>query len=235
MKKNLYEKLNNVTIVPVSNWLADYVSKSILSQFPIKVIHNGIDINAFQPTDNDLRGEFNIPSNKPIILGVVGSGFDVEKGRREFINLSSKNSLQVVLVGLTDKDAIGIPNSIIKIGRTSSQTELAKFYTAADVLLNPTYNDTFPTTNIEALACGTPVITYKTGGSPETLDDRTGIVVERGDEKGMLYAIETVLKKGKASYSKFCRERVEIFFNKDERFSDYVMLYEQLTQKEDSK
>lgn len=235
LKKALYEKLRNVTIVPVSNWLANYVSMSILSQFTVKVIHNGIDINAFQPINNNLREELRIPSSKPIILGVVGSGFDVEKGRREFIRLSSNESLQVVLVGLTDKDAIGLPNNIIKIGRTSSQSELAKYYTAADVLLNPTYNDTFPTTNIEALACGTPVITYKTGGSPETLDERTGIIVERGDENGLLYAIDTVLGNGKASYSKRCRERAVKYYNKEERFLDYVMLYEQLIQKEDCK
>lgn len=123
-------------------------------------------------------------------------------------------------------DFNGLPDNIIKLGRTSSQQELAELYSAADVVLNPTYNDTFPTINIESLACGTPVVTYRTGGSPEILDDTTGIVVEKGNLSGLTRALQTIHEKGKSSYSQACRERAVKYFNKDERFMDYIQLYD---------
>lgn len=142
--------------------------------------------------------------------------------------MSKQDDLQIVLVGLTDKDKIGLPDAIIQLGRTNSQAELAEFYSAADVMLNPTYNDTFPTINIESLACGTPVVTYKTGGSPEILDANTGIVVEKGDVNALRQALDIIKKKGKGFYSQACRERAVKLFNKDERYEDYVQLYENI-------
>lgn len=226
LKKSLYERLSNVTIVPVSNWLENYVSQSILGIFPIHVIHNGIDINVFTPTKDNVRKRYGISKDKTLVLGVLGSGFDVEKGRREFVQLASDESVQIILIGLTDKDKEGLPESIIKLGRTRSQKELAEYYRAADVLLNPTYNDTFPTVNLESIACGTPVVTYRTGGSPEAIDEHSGIVVEKGDYDGIVAAINEIKQKGKTSYGVACRERAEKYFNKDERFEEYVRLYE---------
>lgn len=227
LKKQLYSNLTNVTIVPVSHWLEKLVEQSILKRFPIRVIQNGIDLNVFKPTENKIRERFHIPEDKMMVLGVLGSGFD-EKGKDEFVELSRQNNLQIVLVGLTDNDKNGLPDTIIQLGRTSSQSELADFYSAADVMLNPTYNDTFPTINIEALACGTPVVTYNTGGSPEILDVNTGIVVEKGDVNGLKQALATVRNHGKTAYSESCRKRAEMYFNKDDRYEDYVRLYENL-------
>lgn len=232
LKKNLYSKLSNVTIVPVSHWLGGLVSQSILKRFPIKVIQNGIDLNVFKPQSNTIRHDLNIAQDKTILLGVVGSGFDEEKGKKEFIELSKYSKYQIILVGLSKKEARDLPDNIIVIERTSDQTELAKYYTAADVFLNPTYNDTFPTTNIEAQACGTPVVTYRTGGSPETIDLNTGFVVEKGDLKGIKNAIEKIRTSSLDSYSLACRERTEKLFNKDERFMDYIKLYESLLSKD---
>ena len=224
LKKSLYAQLNNLTIVPVLHWLEGLVEQSILKHFPVRVIHNGIDLNVFKPTVNTIRERFGIPENKLFVLGVLGSGF-VEKGKEEFIEMSKKNDLQIMLVGLTDDEKKGLPDSIILVGRTSSQTELAEFYSAADVMLNPTYNDTFPTINIESIACGTPVITYRTGGSPEILDEHTGIVVEKGNLAGLNQALNSIREKGKSAYSEACRERAVKFFNKDERYEDYIELY----------
>lgn len=227
LKKSLYEHLDNVTIVPVSHWLEGLVKQSILNRFPVRVIQNGIDLNVFKPTKNGIRERFGIPESKLLVLGVLGSGF-AEKGKEEFVALSKRNDLQIVLVGLTDDDAKGLPDSIIQLGRTSSQAELADFYSAADVMLNPTYNDTFPTINIESLACGTPVITYNTGGSPEILDERTGIVVPKGDLFGLEEALNTIRLRGKESYIQTCRDRAVRYFNKEERYEDYVRLYEEV-------
>jgi glycosyltransferase involved in cell wall biosynthesis len=212
----------------VSYWLTQFIPDSILSHFNVKVIQNGIDLNVFQPTPNRIREKFNIPNNKIIVLGVLGSGFGVEKGKKEFIELAKCDDIQIILVGLTNDDFNDIPENIIKIGRTSSQMELAEFYSAADIFLNPTYNDTFPTTNIEAMACGTPSVAYKTGGCSEIIDESTGILVEKGDYKGLLTAIGIIKKNGKTFYARACRNRAVANFNKDERFLDYIKLYEEL-------
>ena len=119
-----------------------------------------------------------------------------------------------------------LPKNIISIHKTSNQTELAKLYTMADIFVNPTREDNFPTVNMEALACGTPVITYKTGGSPEAVDDKTGIVVEQGDVDALADAIR-LIKESPLS-SEACRKRAEEHFEKDKCFEEYIELYESL-------
>ena len=103
----------------------------------------------------------------------------------------------------------------------------------ADLLVNPTYNDSFPTVNLEALACGTPIVTYRTGGSPESVTADTGIVVEKGDYNGLVAAIEEVISKGKQHYSAACRQRAVSLYNKDDRFADYIELYARLCQQKE--
>lgn len=223
IKKKLYAKLQNLTIVPVSFWLGNLVTESILQDHVIRVIRNGIDLSVFRSVQNDVRVRYGIPDNKKIILGVVASGF---KGKREFIELSKISDYQVVVVGVRKEWISSLPDGMICIGRTNSQSELAEYYSAADVFVNPTEDESLGLTNIEAIACGTPVVTYKAGGSPETLDDRTGIAVEKGDLDAMKRAINLILSRGKSYYSKSCRERAERYFNKDERFVDYIELYE---------
>lgn len=228
LKQSLYRKLSNLTIIPVSSWLGNLVQQSILCNHPINIINNGIDLSIFKPLKSDIREKFNIDSKKKIILGVVSSGF---KGKKEFIALSKNTNYQIIIVGIKKEWTIDLPSNIICVSHTNNQLELAEFYSAADLFLNPTNNDTFPTVNLEALACGTPVVTYKAGGSPETLDKNTGISVNRGDIKALELAIEEILKNGKDAYSKHCRNRAEIYFNKDERFKDYINLYNSLLRK----
>src|SRR5205085_12136343 len=121
-----------------------------------------------------------------------------------------------------------LPNKIIGLPKTKSIQELVNIYSAAGVFINPTYSDNFPTTNIEALACGTPVITYNTGGSPEAIDAATGFVVEKGDINSLYEAIQIVLKRGKKSWSDDCRKRAIQHFNKEDRYKDYLDLYQSI-------
>lgn len=228
LKKRSYNKVSNLTLVPVSNWLGQFIPESILSHFPVKVIQNGIDLDVFKPMPSQVRNKYNIDPDKTIVLGVLGSGFGAEKGRNEFIKLAKHKNLQVILVGLRDDEVVGIPDNIIKLGRTNSQQELAELYSAADVFVNPTYNDTFPTTNIEAMACGTPSVAYRTGGCTEIIDEHTGILVPKGNYEALVAAIETVRRNGKTHYYSACRDRAVRCFNKNERFLDYIHLYEEL-------
>ena len=116
--------------------------------------------------------------------------------------------------------------NLIPIQRTQNQHELSMLYSLADVYVNPTYADMFPTVNLEALACGTPVITYRTGGSPEAIDDKTGVVVEQGNVDALADAIRKM--KNLRPSSKDCRKRAEEHFDKDKCFEKYIELYESL-------
>lgn len=225
IKKKLYSNIKNLTITPVSNWLGNLVKESILKEHRIQVIHNGIDLDLFKPCLSNVKERIGVGNEKKMILGVVNSGF---KGKKEFIELSKDPNYQVVIVGIRKKWKSDLPDNIICIPRTNSQEELAEFYSAADVYVNPTQNDTFPTTNIEAIACGTPVVTYNAGGSPEILDESTGIVVERNDIKALHEAVKCILKIGKQHYLKICRDRAISHFNKNDRFRDYLELYAEL-------
>lgn len=136
------------------------------------------------------------------------------------------SDFEIILVGLSAKQIRELPSGIIGIARTNSVEELASLYSRADVFVNPTYSDNFPTTNLEALACGTPVITYCTGGSPEAVDEKTGIVIEQGNINALAAA---VLQMREYSFSSIdCRKRVEMYFDKNKCFEKYIKLYESL-------
>lgn len=170
-KKQLFTSIEDMTLVTPSHWLAELVKQSFLSEYPIKVIRNGIDTSVFKPTPSSFREKHDL-QDKKIILGVA-SIWDKRKGLDDFIRLSDMldNTYKIVLVGLSQKQMKIIPDKILGITRTNSTKELAEIYTAADVFINPTYEDNYPTVNLEAQACGTPVITYDTGGSPESVPD----------------------------------------------------------------
>jgi putative colanic acid biosynthesis glycosyltransferase len=227
-KKNLYAELKNLYLVTPSEWLANEVKKSFLKNRPLQVIHNGVDIIVFQPKEDVPKTLRNI--DKKIILGVA-SLWDQRKGLDDFRKLSMllPNNYQIVLVGLNADQLRNLPPKIIGISRTESVDELSQYYSAAEAFINPTAQDNFPTTNIEALACGTPVITYRTGGSPEAIDENTGRVVDTGDIEGLIEAILELSAKPRQLLRRNCRERAVQMFNKDERYQDYIKLYASVT------
>ena len=181
-KKALFSELD-LTIVTPSQWLADLVKQSFLKEYPVKVIHNGIDLSVFRPTPSDFREKYHIPQDKFVLLGVA-FGWGRRKGLDVFVELSRRldpEKYQIVLVGTDDAVDKTLPKNILSIHRTQNQQELAEVYTAADLFVNPTREDNYPTVNMEAIACGTPVVTFDTGGSPESVDEGTGVVVDCDD------------------------------------------------------
>lgn len=227
-KNGIFNSLTNLTLVPVSDWLNEIIESSYLKNYPRKVINNGIDVDVFSPQHNvkSIKEKYGI-SDKFIVLG-VSSYWNQSKGLNDFIKLSAQKEMAIILVGVTKKQKENLPNGIIGIEKTESQVELSELYSAADVFVNPTYNDTFPTTNLEALACGTPVITYKTGGSPEAIDSTTGIVVEKGDFNGLVSAIREIKKNGKDYYYSACVKRAKELYNKEDRYQEYIDLYNKM-------
>ncbi|MFY0803780.1 glycosyltransferase [Peribacillus frigoritolerans] len=224
-KKEIFTGVENLTIVTPSKWLAELVRQSFLSEYPVKVINNGIDLESFKPTQSHFRDNNNLQS-KFIILGVAGV-WEKRKGYDHFLELSKmlRPDEVIIMVGLTDKQRKRLPSNIIGISRTNSIQELAEIYSTSDVFINPTLEDNFPTTNIEALACGTPIITYKTGGSVECLDNDCGFVVNKGSIKELLMKIDIVKNKGKSSYKNYCVERAAKLYDKKDRFNEYIQLY----------
>ena len=227
IKKKLFGSLKNATIVPVSNWLGGIVKESYLGNYTINVINNGVDIDIFRPQEGtELRKKLDI-GNRTVLLGVA-TAWHNEKGLMEFVRLSEDPKYQVVMVGVPQNIRKNLPKEIIAIERTNNQQELAEYYSMADALVNPTYNDSFPTVNLEAMACGTPVATFRTGGSPESVTPETGIVVDKGNIDDLVKAIETICSKGKEYYAAACRERAVSLYNKDDRFNEYIELYNTL-------
>ncbi len=220
-KRKAFLNCPNLTLVPVSDWLGNLIKKSILKEYPVKIIKNGIDISLFRPKSN-------VKNSRRNILGVA-SVWEKRKGLEDFKELRAllPKEYQITLVGLTESQIKTLPEGIRGISRTESIEELVTLYSESDLLVNPTYEDTFPTVNLEAIACGTPVLTYRTGGSPETIDEKTGRVVDRGDINGLAAMVRRMCNEERLD-TQACRERAERLYDSRETFRRYIELYNTL-------
>jgi len=223
IKREIFNSVPNLHLIPVSEWLKELLKRSFLKHQDIKVINNGIDLNVYNTKKKERKdGRFKI-------IGVA-SVWTPTKGLKDFFALRDllDENYEITLVGVNKKLMQSLPKGIKGIVRTDSVQELVNLYSESDLLFNTTYADTFPMVNIEALACGTPVLTYKTGGSPEILDEKTGIVIEQGDVQKAANMIKAI-KTGKIHLSsELCRERAVKQYNKIERYKEYFQLYEDL-------
>ena len=224
-KKKVFTALERLTIVTPSRWLKGLTEQSFLVSKEVRVINNGIDLSVFSPTKNKFYQELKT-SRKEIVLGLTAV-WSERKGLTDIVRLAEElpNDYQLVVVGTVF--GLQLPENVIHIERTQNQAELAELYTAADVYVNPTYEDNFPTVNLEALACGTPIVTYRTGGSPESVTDKTGVVVEKGDYEALKQAVMSVCERGKEFYTDACIEASKQY-DMNARFNDYVDFYEEI-------
>lgn len=230
-KKDAFTSMpvDKLTIVPVSEWIKGEMQNSFFRNYNFKVIHNGINTDVFNVYDSSsVREKYNL-GNKNIILGVA-SIWSREKGLYDFIEMAGmlNGNEVIVLVGIKPEEKKLLPDNIVAIARTENIRQLAELYSAADAFVNPTWQDNYPTVNLEAIACGTPVVTYQTGGSIEAVAEGTGIVVKQGDVSGLLDAVRGIIMKGKDAYRGICREYAVRNFRKEDRYSDYLKLYDQL-------
>ena len=225
-RKKEFTSIKNMTIVTPSNWLQGLCKLSFFKNYPCKVINNGINLDIFKPIENTIKKDYKI-ENKYLILGVANV-WGERKGLDVFIELANRlpNNYQIILVGTNDDVDKLLPDNIISIHRTYNQEELVKLYSAANVFVNPTRDENFPTVNIESLACGTPVITFKTGGSPEIIDKTCGIVVNKNDIDNLERQIINVCTN-KLFTTKDCLNRAQQF-NMENKFKEYIDLYNQL-------
>lgn len=194
-KQAAFTGIKNLLLITPSEWLAILTRESFLKEYPVKVIHNMIDVAVFKPTPSDFRLKYHL-ENKYIILGVA-IGWEETKGFQDMLALRGalSDKYVLVLVGIRKKQLSTLKPGMIGIERTENQEELAAIYTAADVFVNPTHQDNYPTVNLEAQACGTPAVTYDVGGSPESVPPEN--VIEEGDIQALASRIVALCAQGK--------------------------------------
>lgn len=216
-----------MTIVTPSKWLENLAKKSFLKKYPIEVIYNGIDLSVFRPVESSFKKSNGITA-RFILLG-VSFGWSDRKGLDVFIELARRldpKKYQIVLVGTDKNTRWQLPESIISIPRTQSQTELAEIYTAADLFVNPTREETLGLVNIEALACGVPAVTFRTGGSPECIDNSCGSVVECDDVDALECEIVRICEDRPYSREDCLKQAKK--FDMMTCFQEYLQLYERV-------
>lgn len=231
---------DRLTIVPVSDWIRREMSESFLKDFDYQTIQNGIDIDAFCPKpqgDGEVRARYGI-GDRHIILGVASIWSD-EKGLGDFVRMAGKlnDDEIIVLVGidrkmlddrLAEEGAQALGDKFITVKRTADTGQLAELYSAATAFVNPTWQDNYPTVNLEAISCGTPVVTYRTGGSVEAISEDTGIIVEQSDTEGIISAVRKIESLGRDYFRENCRSRAVANFRKEDRYAEYIELYDRL-------
>lgn len=217
-KKALFTAVPQLTIVTPSHWLKELVGASFLREYPVKVIHNGIDTDVFHPVKSDVKEQYGLQDTR-MILGVAAA-WEKRKGLDDFILLAEKlrGDGTVVLVGLSEEQEKALLQGIVSVRVGNDVKKLAALYAAADVLVNPTYEDNYPTVNLEAIACGTPVVTYDTGGSPESAS-QFGAVVAKGDIDGLK---REIMRLSADSRPNACDKA---FFDKRTAILQYMQLY----------
>lgn len=230
LKQKCFLGMKNMTLVTPSVWLSDLVKQSFLKDYSVRIINNGIDISAFKPTESSFK-ENRGCVEKYILLGIAAE-WEPRKGIDVFVELSNRltKDYQIVLVGTNDLVDKQLSDSIISIHRTNNQAELAELYTVADLFVQPTREENYPTVNMEALACGTPILTFRTGGSPEIADETCGVVVDVDDIDAMEREIIRICKE--KPYSKEACLKHAAGFDKKKRFEEYATLYNEVLEKE---
>ena len=227
MKKKYFNLPANITFVTPCKWMTKHLKASHLGHYPAKVIVNGVNLEVFKPVDSDIRERYSI-QNRRLCLAVA-SEWDYRKGLPFLCQAAEKlgESYAFVVIGLNEEQIAALPKGMIGIRNTADVQELASWYTAADCFVNPTLEDNMPMVNLEALACGTPVVVFETGGCPEAIDETCGIVVPQGNLEGFCQAIHTAANG--AFTAENCIKRAQLFDCR-RTFQSYLELYKELCQ-----
>lgn len=222
-KKAAFTGVKNLTLTTPSQWLAEQAAHSFLRDYPCVVVPNGIDRAVFRPRPSGLRAAYHL-QDKKIVLGVANA-WNARKGLPDMLALAERlgAAYQIVLIGLTERQLPHIPPNVLGLLRTADRTELAQWYTAADVFVNPTYEETFGLTTVEAQACGTPAVVYATDGCPETLLTEDSVLVAQGDREALVRAVREVAQRG-VCVDDHAADRLD----KDRAYEKYIQLYERV-------
>lgn len=197
-KKYHFAGIPNLTITVPSQWLADRVKQSFLGDYPVEVVYNTVNREVFKPTPSDFRQKYGL-QGKILLLGVANI-WEERKGLKDFAALAKllDDRYKIVLVGLTEDQSKGLPKNILCLPRTDNIRQLVEIYSAADLYINPSVEETFGMTTLEALCCGTPAIVYQDTACEEIVAQFGGRAVPRGPEN-LLQAVRDYAENGKES------------------------------------
>jgi putative colanic acid biosynthesis glycosyltransferase len=228
-KKKWFMSIKNLTLIPVSNWLAEETRKSFFSCYPIFPIYNWIDQEIFKPTENNIRRKLGITDNKFLILG-ASAGWTKQSGKlTDFKKLSGliSDDMQIVLVGGKNK-LESLPNNITHIPYLSKQNEMAEIFSMADVYVHMSVEDTFGKLIAEAMSCGTPTIVFNSTSCPELIGSGCGYVVEKRNMHEIYEGICRIKSNGKKSYTKHCISNVRTNYEISLNISQTIELYKSI-------
>lgn len=225
-KKRWFTQLNKLTFVAPCEWMKQPLSQSFMQKYPVRVIYNGVNLDSFKPVHSDLRSRYHL-EDKRVCLSVAAE-WDHRKGLKYLCESARMlgDEYRFVVIGLEKAQIADLPGNVIGLEKTANVQELAAWYTLADCLVNPTLEDNMPMVNLEALACGTPIVTFATGGCPEAVDENTGIVVPKGDQDALNKAIRQLASQ-KVQRTDACVQRAKRF-DAARTFRDYLDLYKEL-------
>jgi len=233
-KAKIYSN-SNFHIVTPSKWLAEKIGQSILKNKPLSVIYNGIDTNIFKPLRSDLnklRSDLGLPTDKKIILSVVKKRDDPWKGWPFIVEIAEqfKDSKDIIFINIGR--IAGDGSNLLGIPPVSEEEILAKYYSAADILLYPSIADNCPLVVLEAMTCGLPVVSFNTGGIPELVEHKTnGYIAEYKNTNDLKVGIEYLLNLSSQEIEKMGKDsitKIKSSFTLDKMAGQYINLYRQL-------
>lgn len=219
LKEKLFTSNSKLTIVTPSKWLKNKVKESFLKDKDIVTIQNGIDLSSFKPGKK---------KNKEFTILFVANYWTKTKGKEEIEKIvkNIRKEIKVVIIGEFKNVSNYLKDRCILINRTNDISELISLYSKAHLLINPTLEEVLGLVNIEALACGTPVFTYNTGGSPETIDETSGKIVDKYDYKKMATLINQQFNDYTYKATD-CINRSKLF-TKEKMLDNYWQLYNKI-------
>lgn len=231
LKKKLFTAPRELNVVTVSKWLKGLVDESFFGKYPVKVVYDGIDTDSFVHRESTLRQQYDLEGK--FILMSAAANWSNAKGWNDYIKLSEMlpEDCVIMLLGVTESQKAELPPKIIAVSRVEGKEKLAEYYSMADILLNLSYQETFGMTTAEAMACGTPGISYNRTACPELISPDTGLVVEAGDMEQILSAIAEIRRNGKQYYAEACRQRVLDHFDFKKVNMAYFDIYDEILKK----
>lgn len=229
-KKKWIQRLPNLAVIGVSDWITSEAKKSFLKDATIvKRIYNWIDLDVFYPREEDVKDKYNLPKDKFLILCISAGWSENSPKYKDLIELSERLGVEerIVLIG-NISESIKLPSNIIHLGYINDTNELAKVYSCVDSYVHLSHEDTFGKVIAEAMACGTPAIVYNATACPELIGENCGYVVEKGNIDGIIAAILKIKEKGKNSFSSSCVQFVNENFEKNKLIEETKEVYVQL-------
>ena len=227
-RKKYFSAIPDLTVVGVSEWMRSEGVKTVFAQNKNVTIYNGIDMEFFQPTPSDFRTRYGI-EDKFVVLGAANKWLNpINRIALETVAQGIGQDGVLVIFGCDRESLKDLPSNVITIGYTNSRVEMRELYSMADVFANCTIEESLSLVNVEAQACGTPVVTYRNTGAQETVDNESGFSVESGNQKELLEKILYIKKNGKQTYAKQCRLFAVDKFDRDKNYEKYISLYKSI-------